>query len=143
SGEHAGIDECGAPLRELPLVRGWKALHQEIRDCQVENRVAEELKLFVVLARTCQCGAVNERKSQEVRLTEGMTDPVLEGLVHEAHTLASGPVGRSIQPPPTTSSPRYTTTACPGATASADRSNVTRARPSPSMATRAGSGQWR
>src|SRR5438552_4730016 len=115
--QHPGVDQRGSPLRQLPLVRLGKAFHQQVRDRQIEDRVAEEFELLVVVARAGKRGAMNQREREQRRIAKRVAEPIRPRDLRFAHAASSARDTRSIQPPPTTTSARYTTTACPGATA--------------------------
>src|SRR5882672_7652339 len=98
-------------------------LHQLIGDDQIDHRIAEELQPFVVadarLIGFIDEGAVGERLDEQHAIGEAVPEALLEAFVESArigmraHRIRS--TAASIHAPPTTSSPRYKTTACPGA----------------------------
>ncbi len=118
-------------------------LVEELGDHQVEDRVAQELEPLVAApgARLVGMRGMRERRLEKALVCKAMADGGLERApvtCLEAHGRAS-----AIQPPPSTSSPRSKTAACPGATAATGSSKTTRAPPSGSGSTRAGAPAWR
>ena len=76
--KRAPVDDRGALLGQHSFLGFGKPVHQQIRDCQVEHRVAQELQPFVMQLGTDRGARMSERHSQQIGTDESIVEPPLQ-----------------------------------------------------------------
>jgi hypothetical protein len=75
--QHVLAHQVGADAGQVALGGFVVLLEQQIGDCHVQHRVAEELKPLVVVGAKA---AVCERADEQLALAEGVTQALREGI---------------------------------------------------------------